>query len=434
MQFGDNKIKTGKTGFEPLKTNTGPKPETNIIPRLGEEQSQVPGAAFVPGTPIKLNLKFDPRQINPEKPVVNYRQHTAPDEKTAIIDGFKLKDDLDEDKKTDFPHGEMVTIIASNGEVQTIPLERNFIETADRLREVRQRAEQGEDISQVNISLGIKMNIEDLNRVLGYDKKPDVEQLTPANIKSKHAEIYELMKQKYEFANSPERQAEIKQLEEQKREIVTQLYSDKTEEENQQLKSRYNELRQVIDDHYHMLGFERPIQIYDEIEKLASPELNIPVVIAAGNKDEHEMANNTDIVNLYSINPNAVVVGAFDEGGNIAEFSAESSLVDVYTKGVYTPADIGEANAKKLTSIQQKMSENPGLSSSEVINTSGSKIRGSSFAAPYASKNYVREMQLAGMNVVQINQSLEKARDMAQTESISIDKAVEKVINAYKKQ
>lgn len=314
--------------------------------------------------------------------------------KIGIIDDFMTNEDFDNDGIKDrTSHGEIVSKFT--GKKDTIKIQHNNNESiGPKLEILRKRAEKGENIGAINVSLGYEMSYDELSH--GAE-----ENITPANIKEKAPKIIAGMRE--EINSFPQARNEINN---DLKSLQSQLSS--LPPESKQTK----EINTKIEDlNWSLSTFDKiedTVKIYDEVDKLA--ELGVPVVISSGNISEKDLNNGIERFNLATLNEKAITVGSANANistnkNRISFFSNNNSLVDVNIQGIH--------NTKSLPGeLSSKMSFNGENASNDSLK--GYTI-GTSFSAPQAA-NFASQMHDKGVSVDEMNE-LFKTADFASEKS-----------------
>lgn len=195
------------------------------------------------------------------------------------------------------------------------------------LRKLEKAMEKGEIPEGINLSLGWSMNFDTFSTHLD-----EIKNALEHSFETKNMSIPEYFSELPEKI-TPENIAENKQ---NIKKLIKDFYSNY---KNELLENHKTNLKNgVTDTPMEDIALYTPFYIWlheniTQIEKF-SKEKNILFTLAAGNDGKNNF-------NILSLADNIVTVGAINKKGNIAEWSADNSLIDKFSAGkfVYKPVD-----------------------------------------------------------------------------------------------
>lgn len=85
--------------------------------------------------------------------------------------------------------------------------------------------------------------------------------------------------------------------------------------------------------------FLKVAQVIKAIERISNSGKNIPVFLSAGNEGE-------EFLNLFSLAKNVKAIGATDYNGNLADFSADNTLMSDFEQGIFNVSTVYNKNHK----------------------------------------------------------------------------------------
>lgn len=368
------------------------------------------GGSGINRNPYQQNSKRNSESSNTIKKNIQTSNlsGSSKESKIGIIDDFVNNEDFDNDGiKDKTTHGDLVS--SFTGKQDNIKLQHNNNESiAPKLEMLRKRAENGEKIGAINMSLGYEMSYDELSH--GAE-----ETITPANIKEKAPNIVAGMRE--EMKTFPQARSEIKN---DLKTLQNQLSSLPPESnESKEIKTKIEELNWSLST---FNKIEDTVKTFDEIDKLA--ELGIPVIISSGNISEKDLNNGIERFNLSTLNEKAITVGSTNlnnssSNGRISFFSNYNSLVDVNIQGIHNTNSLPEELSNKMSFTSGEKDPNKSLKGFTT---------GTSFSAPQAA-NYASKMHDKGASVEEINQMFQTAEMAANKSTKDTDFILNYIVN-----
>lgn len=235
----------------------------------------------------------------------------------CVVDNFNRKEiDIDGDNKPCVSHGHAVIAVIKgilpNAQIQKMESGQGLDEPTpgviEQLREIQELLDQGETIDAINLSSsGAYVTVEKLQKDLGLSK------LTKDNIPENREQILANLKDFYNRRNALEASLALETDSNKKLDLQYHIHYGYAYELNMLMRSIAN---------------------------------RTTVFIAAGNNGRFEKADGQTYVNLWALVDGVHCVGALDKTGKVADYSANSSQVTDWAKGIFFPKKVFSQDGK----------------------------------------------------------------------------------------